>query len=84
MDSPRLDLRSALVPIAAMLGSQVLISLAVLSLSVLMPAVARDLDIAPKLVGVFTAVIYVVASAVALGTKRISAPFNAEQRAPSG
>lgn len=68
MDSPRQDLRSALVPIAAMLGSQVLISLAVLSLSVLMPAVARDLDIAPKLVGVFTAVIYVVASAVALGS----------------
>lgn len=68
MDSPRQDLRSALVPVAAMLGSQVLISLAVLSLSVLMPAVARDLDIAPKLVGVFTAVIYVVASAVALGS----------------
>jgi MFS family permease len=51
-----------------MLGSQVLVSLAVLSLSVLMPAVTRDLDIAPKLVGVFTAVIYVVASAVALGS----------------
>lgn len=68
MDSPRQDLRSALVPISAMLGSQVLISLAVLSLSVLMPAVARDLDIPPKLVGVFTAIIYVVASAVALGS----------------
>ncbi len=70
MDSPRLDLRSALVPIAAMLGSQVLISLAVLSLSVLMPAVARDLGIAPKLVGIFTAIIYVVASAVALGSAK--------------
>lgn len=68
MDSPRQDLRSALVPIAAMLGAQVLISLAVLSLSVLMPAVARDLGIAPKLVGIFTAIIYVVASAVALGS----------------
>ena len=70
MDSPRQDLRSALVPIAAMLGSQVLISLAVLSLSVLMPAVARDLGIAPKLVGIFTAIIYVVASAVALGSAK--------------
>jgi MFS family permease len=44
----------------------VLISLAVLSLSVLMPAVARDLEISPKLVGAFTAVTYAIASGVAL------------------
>ncbi len=63
---PRPGLRQALVPIGAMLGTQVLVSLAVLSLSVLMPAVARDLGIAPKLVGAFTAVTYAIASAVAL------------------
>ena len=40
-EAPRPGLRPALVPIGAMLGTQVLISLAVLSLSVLMPAVAR-------------------------------------------
>lgn len=68
MDNPHPRLKSALVPVAAMLGAQVLISLAVLSLAVLMPAVARDLEIAPKLVGAFTALIYVVASAVALGS----------------
>lgn len=68
MDNPHPGLKSALVPVAAMLGAQVLISLAVLSLAVLMPAVARDLEIAPKLVGAFTALIYVVASAVALGS----------------
>jgi MFS family permease len=51
-----------------MLGAQVLISVSVLSISVLMPAVARDLAIDPKLVGVFTAVTYGVASAVALAS----------------
>jgi len=45
-----------------MLGTQIMISLAVLSLSVLMPAVARDLAIDPKFVGAFTAVTYAVAS----------------------
>jgi MFS family permease len=49
-----------------MLGAQMLVSLAVLSLGVLMPAVARDLAIDPKLVGAFTAVIYSVASVIAL------------------
>jgi MFS family permease len=49
-----------------MLGTQIMISLAVLALSVLMPAVARDLAIDPKLVGAFTAVTYAVASFVAL------------------
>lgn len=56
------------MPVGAMLGTQVLISVAVLSLSVLMPAVARDLMIDPKLVGAFTAVTYAVASAVALAS----------------
>jgi MFS family permease len=65
-EGPRPGLRPALVPIGAMLGTQMLISLAVLSLSVLMPAVARDLGIAPKLVGAFTAVTYAIASGVAL------------------
>lgn len=41
-ESPRPGLQQSLVPIGAMLGTQMLISLAVLSLSVLMPAVARD------------------------------------------
>ncbi len=66
MDSSRPTLRTALVPIGAMLGAQMLVSLAVLSLGVLMPAVARDLAIDPKLVGAFTAVIYSVASVIAL------------------
>lgn len=66
MDSSRPTLRTALVLIGAMLGAQMLVSLAVLSLGVLMPAVARDLAIDPKLVGAFTAVIYSVASVIAL------------------
>jgi MFS family permease len=68
MDSSRPTLRTALVPIGAMLGAQMLVSLAVLSLGVLMPAVARDLAIDPKLVGAFTAIIYAVASFVALAS----------------
>ena len=51
-----------------MLGAQMLVSLAVLSLGVLMPAVARDLAIDPKLVGAFTAIIYAVASFIALAS----------------
>ena len=68
MDSSRPTLRTALVPIGAMLGAQMLVSLAVLSLGVLMPAVARDLAIDPKLVGAFTAIIYAVASFIALAS----------------
>lgn len=68
MNSSRPTLRTALVPIGAMLGAQMLVSLAVLSLGVLMPAVARDLGIDPKLVGAFTAIIYAVASFVALAS----------------
>jgi MFS family permease len=49
-----------------MLAIQVMISLAVLSLGVMMPVVARDLAIDAKLVGVFTALIYGMAVAVAL------------------
>src|SRR6266851_8352518 len=49
-----------------MLAIQVMISLSVLSLSVMMPAVARDLVIDPKLIGIFTAIIYGVATVVAL------------------
>ena len=49
-----------------MLAIQVMISLSVLSLSVMMPAVADDLAIDPKLVGVFTAIIYGVAAVTAL------------------
>jgi MFS family permease len=56
----------AVVPVATMLAIQVMISLSVLSLSVMMPAVARDLAIDPKLVGVFTAIIYGVAAVTAL------------------
>src|SRR5216683_2322578 len=56
----------AIIPVATMLAIQVMISLSVLSLSVMMPAVARDLVIDPKLIGIFTAIIYGVATVVAL------------------
>jgi MFS family permease len=56
----------AVVPVATMLAIQVMISLSVLSLSVMMPVVAADLSIDPKLVGVFTAIIYGVAVVTAL------------------
>src|SRR5437762_8271634 len=56
----------AVVPVATMLAIQVMISLSVLSLGVMMPAVAADLAIDPKLVGIFTAIIYGVAAVTAL------------------
>jgi MFS family permease len=56
----------AVIPVASMLAIQVMISLCVLALGVMMPAVAADLAIDPKLVGVFTAIIYAVAAAFAL------------------
>src|SRR3954462_7137054 len=59
-------MKRAFVPVASMLAIQVMISLSVLSLGVMMPAVARDLAIDAKLVGVFTALIYGVAAVVAL------------------
>ncbi|MFI4998872.1 MAG: MFS transporter [Reyranellales bacterium] len=59
-------MKRAFVPVATMLAIQVMISLSVLSLSVMMPAVATDLAIDPKLVGVFTAIIYGVAAVIAL------------------
>jgi MFS family permease len=65
-------LRSALVPVGAML-----VSLAVLALSVLMPAIARDLGIDAKLVGAFTAITYAVASFVALASAVVIARLGA-------
>ena len=59
-------MKRAIVPVASMLAIQVMISLSVLSLSVMMPEVARDLEIDPKLVGIFTAIIYAVAAVTAL------------------
>src|SRR5258708_18177889 len=59
-------LHRAMVTGANMLAMQVMISLSVLALSVMMPAVAADLSIDPKLVGVFTAIIYGVAAVAAL------------------
>jgi len=56
----------AIVPVASMLAIQAMISVCVLALGVMMPAVARDLAIDPKLVGIFTAIIYVVAAILAL------------------
>lgn len=56
----------AIVPVASMLAIQIMISLCVLALGVMMPAVAADLAINPKLVGVFTAIIYAVAAGLAL------------------
>ena len=59
-------MKRAFVPVASMLAIQVMISLSVLSLGVMMPAVARDLAIDAKLVGVFTAIIYAVATVASL------------------
>jgi MFS family permease len=59
-------MKRAFIPVASMLAIQVMISLSVLSLGVMMPEVARDLRIDPKLVGVFTAIIYAVAAIIAL------------------
>jgi MFS family permease len=70
-------LKPALVPIGAMLGTQIMVSLAVLALSVMMPAVARDLAIDAKLVGAFTAVTYAVASLVALASAGVIARLGA-------
>jgi MFS family permease len=59
-------MKRAIIPVATMLAIQVMVSLSVLSLSVMMPVVAKDLAIDPKLVGIFTAIIYAVAAATAL------------------
>src|SRR5215831_8590350 len=59
-------MRRAFVPVASMFAIQVMISLSVLSLGVMMPVIAKDLAIDPKLVGIFTAVIYATATVVAL------------------
>ncbi|MDP1908321.1 MAG: hypothetical protein Q8K85_08470, partial [Hyphomicrobium sp.] len=59
-------MQRAIVPVATMLAIQVMISISVLALSVMMPAVAQNLAIDPKLVGLFTAIIYGVASVTAL------------------
>jgi hypothetical protein len=56
----------AIVPVATMLAIQAMVSLCVLALGVMMPAVAKDLAIDPKLVGIFTAIIYAVAAVLAL------------------
>ena len=60
----------AIVPVATMLAIQVMVSLCVLALGVMMPAVAKDLAIDPKLVGVFTAIIYAVAAVTGAGRGR--------------
>lgn len=59
-------MKRAFLPVASMLAIQVMISLSVLALSVMMPAVARDLRIDAKLIGLFTAIIYGAAILVAL------------------
>ena len=56
----------AIIPVASMLAIQAMVSLCVLALSVMMPAVAKDLAIDPKLVGIFTALTYAVAATLAL------------------
>ena len=60
------SMHRAIVPVATMLAIQVMISISVLALGVMMPVVAADLAIDPKLVGVFTAIIYGVAVVTAL------------------
>ena len=57
---------TTVVPVASMLAIQVIVSFSVLALGVMMPAVARDLAIDPKLIGIFTAIIYGVAVVAAL------------------
>lgn len=59
-------MKHVFVPVATMLGIQVMISISVIALSVMMPAVAKDLAIDPKLVGLFVAATYVIAAVVAL------------------
>ena len=59
-------MRRVLIPVGAMLGTQMMVSLSVIALGVMMPVVAHDLAIDAKLVGAFTAIIYAVAMAVAL------------------
>ena len=59
-------MKRVFVPVASMLAIQVMVSLSVVSLSVMMPVVARDLSIDAKLIGVFTAITYAVAAMVAL------------------
>ena len=59
-------MKRAFVPVATMLAIQIMISVSVLALGVMMPAVAADLAIDPKLVGIFTAIIYGIAAVTAL------------------
>ncbi len=59
-------MKRAFVPVASMFAIQVMISLSVLALGVMMPVIAQDLAVDPKLVGIFTALIYGVATVVAL------------------
>jgi MFS family permease len=59
-------MKRVFVPVASMMAIQIMISLSVVSLSVMMPVVAQDLAIDAKLIGVFTAITYGVAAAVAL------------------
>lgn len=59
-------MKRVFVPVATMLAIQVMISLSVISLSVMMPVVAKDLAIEPKLVGIFAAITYAIAAGVAL------------------
>jgi MFS family permease len=59
-------MKSAIIAVGTMLVVQVMISISVLSLGVMMPAVAADLAIDPKLVGVFTALTYAVAAGTSL------------------
>jgi MFS family permease len=59
-------MKNAVVAVCTMFVVQVMVSTSVLSLGVMMPAVAADLAIDPKLVGVFTAMTYAVAALTSL------------------
>jgi MFS family permease len=59
-------MKRVFVPVATMLGIQVMVSFSVIALSVMMPVVAKDLAIEPKLVGIFVAATYAVAAGIAL------------------
>ena len=64
--SPDGAVRPAVLTVATMMAIQVMVSLSVLSLGVMMPAVAAELAIDAKLVGLFTSLTFIVAAILAL------------------
>ena len=59
-------MKRAFLPVATMLAIQIMVSFSVIALRVMMPAVAKDLAIQPKLVCIFAALTYALAAALPL------------------